>query len=324
MYNLIIDYSILIDFFLNKPKDIIEGGEVQDHDYWNSFYSFLKFGSNIEVINYQEGSSPLKILELLTSGRKDSFIKLNSNFKKPHKSKFVINNLYTLYFLNEEDEKEIIKYRKNNVCVFAFKYDYPKVWESLSLINQKTSFPVRKETKLGIKKWGDFERYLINISDVILIDNFILDNEIIEYNVVKIIELIKNSKVENQNVTIISYQGDKFKSPLNKRVEKLKDLLKLKNIDCNLKVIFTQVKSKEHDRQLIFNNFRIKSGDSFNFFNSKGDIISKGTEVDILPLVDLNNLINTSVILDKIKKIELSLPRENIFGSCKNRFIEYD
>lgn len=323
MYRLVIDYAILVDFELNKPLDPYDGGSFQENQAWNSFFAFLKCGANIEIINYDASLSFSNILGKLTSGRENSSISLNDNYKRPYKNTFKDQNLFTIYFLNETEETEMKQYVNKNPFIIAFKKNYKQTWELLSLINAQTSIPIRKEISYGLKKPEDLAQYFLKVSDVILIDNFIFDIELMEFNLLRLLELIQNSYSKSINVLIIAHEGKKYGYPLEKRVNKFKELLTSKKLQINFKIIFNQTSLKEHDRQLIINNFRIKSGDSFNYFNSKSDIITKGTEIDIYPLVHKEHMQNTLILLNKVQSIVNNTPNENVFGNANNLLLSF-
>ena len=72
-------------------------------------------------------------------------------------------------------------------------------------------------------------------------------------------------------------------------------------------------KLKEHDRGIFTNFLRLKSGDSFNFLNSQGEVITN-TEIDIYPL--------TNHMLNKVNKITLeSIERKINKSEEKNKFV---
>jgi len=321
MYDLIIDFSILVDFFVSKPSDIFEGGTIEEHNYWNSLAHFLKSGSNVEIINFDcSNLIVLPLLNNLTSGRDKTTIIINDRNIKTYKNTFNTKNIFTICFLVEKDEKEISRYRKNNPFVIAFNQEYKSIWKKVSRVNQKKTLPVRENAIVGIQKMSDFETIFVKASDVIIFDNYILDLNLIESNLISLLEIVNQYSKEYLNVLIISNQYT-AKPSLKECYDVLLHKIKTKKIPLNLCVAFTISKLKEHDRHIITNDFRIKSGDSFNFFDSTGKIITKGTELDIYPLIEKENLENTLLLIKKAKKIMEETPKENIFGNCKNRFI---
>jgi hypothetical protein len=321
MYNLIIDFSILVDFFLSKPLDIFEGGTIEEQTYWNSLGQFLKSGANVEIINFDDTNKlVLPLINNLTSGRVTTSIKINDHFTKPYKNTFNITNIFTICFLVEHDEKEILKFKKNNPFLICFNQEYKSVWQKLSRVNHRKTIPIRKISTEGLQKMSDLESIFLKTSDVILFDNYILDFNLMDSNLIPILESLYKFSNNHLNVLIISNEYT-VKKPIKECYDLLLNKLKEKKIQVNLCLIFTQSKLKEHDRHLIFNHFRIKAGDSFNFFDSQGKIITKGTELDIYPLIEKTNFENTFILINKAKKIVTESPTENIIGNCKNRLI---
>lgn len=323
MYDLIIDFSILVDFFISKPFDIFEGGTIEEQNYWNSLGQFLKSGANVEIINFNNTNKlVLPLINNLTSGRVTTSIKINDQFTKPYKNTFNTSNIFTICFLVEDDEKEILKFKKNNPFVICFNQEYKSVWQKLSRVNHRKTIPIRNNSTEGLQKIDEFESIYLKTSDVIFFDNYILDFNLIDSNLVPILESLYKFSNEHLNVLIISNEYT-VKKQIKECYDLLLNKLKEKKIQVNLCLVFTQSKLKEHDRHLIFNDFRIKTGDSFNFFDSQGKIITKGTELDIYPLIEKTNFENTFILINKAKKIVSESPTENIIGNCKNRFLSF-
>ena len=265
MYDLIIDFSILVDFFVSKPFDILEGGTIEEQNYWNSLAHFLKSGSNVEIINFDSSNLiVLPLLNNLTTGRNQTTIKINDHNTKPYKNTFSTKNIFTICFLVEQDEKEILKYKKNNPFVIAFNQEYISIWKKVSRVNQKKTLPVRENAMVGIQKMSDFETIFVKASDIIIFDNYILDLNLIESNLINLLETINQYSNEHLNVLIISNQYT-AKPSLKECYNVLLDKINTKKIPLNLCIAYTMSKLKEHDRHIITNDFRIKSGDSFNF-----------------------------------------------------------
>ena len=322
MYNLVLDFHILKHFLISKPKDVLQGGSIEENDYWNSFYSFIKKGAHVEIVNFEIGEIGNIVLNNFTSGRGVSNLTLNEKKINFHNFKVSNKKIHTILFLNEINEENQLKYRSRNGYVFGFINDYAKVWKQLSLVNDKKIIAVGANSEKGLKNWSELSKLFNQVTDVVFIDAFAFESELKEYNIIKILELINQKSVGHWNLTIISSQGKKSLSELFNRFNELNTLISINKINCDLKVVFTGQKLKEHDRQLILNNIRINSGDSFNYFDSNGKIITKGTEMHLMPLVDNINFEHTSIILNRIRLIEDQTYKENIFGNCKNRFLE--
>ena len=82
---------------------------------------------------------------------------------------------------------------------------------------------------------------------------------------------------------------------------------------------------KEHDRGIFMNYLWIKSGDSFNYFNQRNDIVTHGTDIQFLSMVSPDNFNSSKAVLENLSAIvnktkESSSPGHT-FGILKNRLL---
>ena len=217
MYNLVLDFHILKHFLISKPKDVLQGGSIEENDYWNSFYSFIKKGAHVEIVNFEIGEIGNIVLNNFTSGRGVSNLTLNEKKINFHNFKISSKNIHTILFLNEINEKSQLKYRSKNGYVFGFMNDYQKIWKQLSLVSDKKIIAVGANSENGLKNWSELRKFFNQVTDVVFIDAFAFESELKEYNIIKIFELIDQKSVGHWNLTIISSQGKKSLSELLNR-----------------------------------------------------------------------------------------------------------
>ena len=152
---------------------------------------------------------------------------------------------------------------------------------------------------------------------MLIIDNYIFDKNVWESNLIELLKVFGARTPVKFNLLIVSFEGSKFKIDINIGND-LKNKLIQCGINCNLCIILAPTQLKEHDRTILTNYLRIKSGDSFNYFNSNGDYITKGTEIVAIimirivvkskgtPLTLYNNIIQIS-IMSNIERIEIKV-----------------
>lgn len=82
----------------------------------------------------------------------------------------------------------------------------------------------------------------------------------------------------------------------------------------------------EHDRTIFTNYKSIESGDTFNYFDSKWNVISSGRHIEIFSLADREFYANSmqfvndmQTILDNTKKLN----KDNIIGEQKSNFLKF-
>ena len=267
-----VDFQILKKFFESQPQPIPECNEYLN-DRWNSFWSFLKNGSDVCIVNYRDEIEST-FLTALTSGRGDSKIEIDEDFKKPHNCKFPKSTeVRETFFLCEELEADRKKYESNNGNLIAFLDNYLRTYEKLAFLKRPQIYSIRKNVEVPFKGWKDFRNFLIPFTDVVLIDNYLFsDPSLIHSNFVKLLLEIDASTPVKYNLLIITSQ-DKYGridiTGISILLEQIKIDYKLK---FNSSIILSKYHSIEHDRNIFFNYMRIKSGDSFNYFSSNGDI----------------------------------------------------
>lgn len=333
----IIDSAILEDFFSSVPQPI-PFGDIKEINCWNSFWTFIQSETDLSIHNHNESdnyNNPyLKFYTLLTVDRGNTKIAFNK-FAKPDESEFLIDNPHTFYCLNEEDENEQTKYRIKNGFLFGFKNDYKKYWSDLKLLNKCKNLPVRKNYNGKIlKSWDELGEYLMPFTDVVLADNYLLSNsKKAESNLKPILLQLDKATPVKYNLMVITYEGKDFllsdppeyKLNAKEEFEKLSLFIEENHLKCVLSFVLTTRKVKEHDRGIFMNYLWIDSGDSFNYYDSNNDIITKGTKIYFNSLASPDNfntakanLENLSVLVKKMK--EMRSPNYT-FGTLKNRLL---
>jgi hypothetical protein len=322
MINLYLDFSIYVDFVQQQPKDIFNC-EKGSFKLWTQLWFFIESGADLTIINVPSdlNESQLRYITLLTEGRKNSKIKLDPNFKLPYKQKFNEDSFFqSIFFINVTDENVKKKYLKNNYIPVAFLDDYMKKFKELVFLEKPKGKSVRKKTG-NFNSWQELNDYVKHISDIVIADNYLLsDSTLLNSNFYEIIKLFYTLR-SDLNLTIITYNNPKFPFSIEQLKENIRMSLRNDRIKEKFNLILLNSELKEHDRGIFTNFLRIKSGDSFNYFNSKGEIITKGTELDFYSLTSPDYFEMTKVALDALKESSKKTNINNKYISLNNRLI---
>lgn len=334
----IIDSAILDDFFSSIPQPI-PLGDIKDVNCWNSFWTFIQSETDLSIQNHNADknyNNPyFQFYTQMTKGRGDSKIAFEKEkFAKPFKSEFRVDNPYTFYCINEEDEMEQSKYKRKNGLLIAFKNDYKKQWSDLKILNKYKEIPVRKNYSGKIfKSWHELGDYLLPFTDIVLADNYLLsDYSLVESNLKPLLLQLDKATPVKYNLTIITYEDQidkKYKRDGTQEYEKLNSFKLENQLNCNLSFVMNKGSAlREHDRGIFMNYLRITSGDSFNYFNSKNEIITNGTDIQFKSMAlpeSFNSakaaLENLAAIVSKMKK---NYPTTHTFGTLENRLLNIE
>ena len=328
MLKTILDYGIFEDFTTNQPKPV-PLGTIEDINTWNSFWEFLKSGSDVTITNYKNEENIF--LNDLTTGRKGTGCKLKEKFNRPNKFSFPKKtDIKSVFFIDEPTDNGKTSYRQKNGFVFGFKEDYLPVWKDLSLLDKPKVLPLRKSARVKFQSWSQLADYIPPFTDLIIVDNYMFDETIWDYNLFRIIEEFSKKTPVKFNLLLLSFMDDrKLTNTFVKNIyDEIKSKLDDKGINCNLSIALANQSIKEHDRGIFTNYIRIKSGDSFSYFDKNGKIITKGTDIDFHPLVETDKINASEAALYDIKEIidklagDPKTKEKRLAGDLKNRLLE--
>lgn len=136
-----------------------------------------------------------------------------------------------------------------------------------------------------IGNWTDLLNYTSPCTDVVIADPFIVsDNSLLSSNIIPLCQLLcSKTKKQKVNLVIITIKDDsKTKKEWEKICLKIKDSVggkfrpNVTIVEVRRERTEGEQKIKEHDRT-IFTNYKLfVSGDSYNYFDSKGNKITNG------------------------------------------------
>jgi len=188
----------------------------------------------------------------------------------------------------------------------------------------RRNFFFEKKLRIGtdFSRWGQLSDYSFPLTDMLIIDSFILnDDSLIESNLLEIIEVFGARAKKCFNILIYTNSGNVSRS-IN--LENLKNRIKkkvstLNGIVPNVSIITVRdqrgIRSlAEHDRTILTNSYRIYSGDSFNYFDSNRNKITKGREMSFSSFGDKDNYRLACLLIEDIQAAILSLDPRSIAG----------
>jgi hypothetical protein len=324
MVSLIMDFNILIDFLEKEPKSGVMETDKQTRQIWYSLWDFIQSGSDLILINVPQIKNDFQIrcVTKLTENRGKAKISLRNNFVLPYKCKFDADNYFqTIFFLSEDSEELQKKYTRNNAIPIVFKHNYLMEFKRFAFINEASGKSVRKEVGT-FNNWSVLTLYLNFLTDVIIADNYIFsDPSLIDSNLISLLKILYSIQ-SNLNLTIISFDDPKNSFDLEKLMDSMKLKLKENGIRESFNLVLLSRELKEHDRGIFTNFVRIKSGDSFNFFNSNGQVVTKGTELDFYSLTNPNHFELTEIVLNALEDSVNKSNRRKKQLLVKNRFFD--
>ncbi len=291
---LYIDESNLISFFAAKGAERYEDCLRMMKRQLDVFFYFgkerLKEDKNLAVLvqgAFASGAGATRKCFIDTSAEEFPDRPLKGNCC----SSFNNEQLSSVYLLSDDagDKIGCLKLRGN--IIIGTK------GEELDTLSQLFYDDYQYEYKLPIsqmkgKGWAILKRFSRPCSDILIIDNYILsDQTLYDSNFYPLIRsLVSRGNGSVINIVIVTKKENhnrvgnyNFVPDWNDIRARVKAEVKQETgaRDTNVTFLFLPNDIKEHDRTIITNYLRINSGDSYNYLNSRLDIITKSQCMDI-------------------------------------------
>jgi len=284
-----IDKENLISMIDNRDSSLYEDGMRLIKKQLNAYFNFPKsaLSGNQQLTQW---------LTTLTSG-----VGVNNKLEfgglfptRPLKSNsatsFNGQQLSSVYLVNDEDAPKLINAGTVLIC------EPNKELETLHrLTHQQDDYGFTKTCRIGGKEfqcWADLACYSMPLTDIIIIDQYVTnDKSLIPSNLATYLEVLTENITSKVNVVLYTNRNEtidyKDLSPV------IRDCLKKstgKGPNFTMVTYFPKDKDKvEHDRTILTNYTRIYSGHSLNYFDSKGDKITTGREIQYFSLAKHEN-----------------------------------
>mgnify|MGYP003640747108 CR=1 FL=1 len=235
---------------------------------------------NFSKDRLKENATLAPLIPILTSGLGNTQITFNNDFPlRPLKSNsandFDSNQLSAIYWLSDVDCAKLIE--SGSVIL-------GEIGQEINVINQlfflQEDYLFEKKWRIngiGFNNWTDIQDYSLPLTDIIIVDNYILSSkEIFATNLLGYLSVLMTKSQSKANVVVYTHpdriDGDE--------TEILKEIKKCIKDATGKKGTATLIKTrKEHDRTILTNYKRVYSGDTFNFWDGAGRKITKGKEI---------------------------------------------
>lgn len=269
-----------------------------------------------------------------TEGVEVSKFKFNSCFpEKPLKSNsalyFNSSQLSAVYLLDHESVPKL----KGAGSVLIGEVG-EEIMTLHKLFFMQEDYLFDKTWKIGAKsfeKWSDLEPFSFPLTDIIIVDPYVISslddckNNLIPY----LKSLVKITK-SRLNIVIYTNKDNCWDfDQLNLLIKA--GVKEVTGINPNLSIVtYTErrgVPSRgEHDRTILMNYKRIKSGDTFNYFNNEGMITTKGRELQYLSLARRENFNLAKELINDLQGHVDFFKRNNtnIQGDKKSNFLNFN
>ena len=244
---------------------------------------------------------------------------LKSNLHSTHPDKHGL-------FLLESDKVKLCQ-EKKGMMVYGLGEEFT-LFNTLFL--HKNDYDFHRLLGIGIElgQWADLTPYAQPFTDLILIDNFIYDDQsLVESNLLEMIRVLHHGKNVSTNIILFT-QRSKFNGQPDDFRRRIREAIKsVTQKNPNVTVIFWAdqrgVESfAEHDRTAFTNYLRIYTGDSFNYFSSTGKKITKGRDLQLASLAKREYLIFTKRLISDLNKY-IQDYQHNVFGDKISNFLTF-
>jgi hypothetical protein len=278
---------------------------------------------NFSKDKLKENSNLTPLIPILTSGLGNTQITFNNDFpSRPLKSNsandFDPNQLSAIYWVSDNDCNKLID--SGSVIL-------GELGQEINIINQlfflQEDYLFEKKWRIngsGFTNWTDIQDYSLPLTDIIIVDNYILSSrEIFATNLLNYLSVLM-AKCQCKANVVIYVHPDRIDGD---ETEILKGIKKCIKDSTGKKGSTTLIKTrKEHDRTILTNYKRIYSGDTFNFWDSAGTKITKGKEIIYSSNARSDN---HKLFKDMIKDLQDIIDKnpENISGDKVSGFLNF-
>lgn len=245
--------------------------------------------TDIQGLPSEDKNAVLMWMTNMTQGIKEDFIWGDMFPERPLKSNcynsFSHDQLFSVYLLDDEKSNTL----KQNLLIAGVGEEVDTL--SKLIIDEEDMYS-KWENLRNHTGWEFIEKVHMPCTDIVIADPYILsDADLFEYNlydfIPRLCSHLKDSKVNIVIFSLPEYNG--LKPDLNKIATTIKN--KVKAI-CRAKPNVTFIVSRgkeEHDRMIVTNYNAYVSGDTWNYFNSNYEVISKGRNLHIHSLAKKDN-----------------------------------
>jgi hypothetical protein len=171
------------------------------------------------------------------------------------------------------------------------------------------------------------ENQMLPCTDIIINDRYLFNDDfmLVEYNLYRMLKAIVNN-VKNKVNVVVYTQNDSIRNfGIDKATSIIKSAIeKTTSMKPNITYVTSGAKPTKipHDRFVITNYRLIRSGDSFIYFNTKGEKITKGGSLDIDSLAKYETYVFVNSLLESLQSIYNEINIAQFFQAMAYRAFE--
>lgn len=263
----------------------------------------------------------------LTSGAIAPKPKWDSEYPDPSDEltldNITVDKLCAIYLLDDEKPQHLASAMLVGYC----GHELETLWQLyVRPERQKYDCDLNPEQ---ISSWKNISTFLAPCTDILISDRYILsNNSLLNRNLYQIIiAIVKKTKhlpinivlfIERDSIGLgveLNIVSDTIKQKVEEIVEK----------EPNVTFVLCKKHRKPpfHDRLILTNYRAIRSGDTFNYFNGNGDVITTGFGISIKSLANDCCYVQDTVIETFCKQLKNDLPYAIVQGDKKSNFLTF-
>lgn len=200
-------------------------------------------------------------------------------------------------------------------------------------------YNIRKKENFSGWSQLDTDGHVLPTTDILIVDRYIfgdyrgIQESLLENNLYRILEMFGAKGGDRINVVFLTSGNTETKLWENRRM-RIKECLKTSNKYAKVNVTFIFYPAhyhedvvREHDRLIITNYRLFRSGDSFSYYDSKGELISKGEFLDVDSPAESEKSDMVESILDSLQKTYNAIKNirndDLIIGDKESSYIDF-
>ena len=236
---------------------------------------------------------------------------------------FNTKQLSSIYLLEDPDISKLINAGSILIGTIGDEFD---IFNQIFLLQNDYLF--ERELRIGEAEfscWDDLQKFTTPLTDIIIIDPFILKNgevniNTIDVNLIYWLGIISSKSNIKINIVIVlnpyemNYDIADIRTKIITRIESV--------IGKKPQVTFIKT-VKEHDRSIITNYVRI-TGNTFTYWNDAGNKITKGKEISVKSLAKIEFHNNSLKALADVQSIiDFALVNNGVEGDRICNFLNF-
>lgn len=325
--DLYIDKENLRSFLKNRNSDEFD-------DCLRMLRRQLHLVYNMDKADFKEDSDLLELWKLkIAEGRgnteeTDTFLTEkfpNRPIKSNSYNDWSRRNLLSAYLINDLDISKL----KNKGCVLL-----GEVGEELDVLmklfcGQDYEYHHLYDLQKNFRSWEQLtnDNQLLPCTDIVISDRYLFKNQkdLVQYNLNKMLSALANNVKNRIDVVVYTiYNNLKGFGEKNATQIITQSLHKVTGIEPNVTFVCSNDNNKiSHDRFVITNYRLIRSGDSFLYFKTNGELLTNGGSLDIDSLANHETYVFVESLLDKLQATynEIKANNEYIIGDRESKLI---